>query len=270
MQVAIADREVYAYTAGEALRKNAPSIVFIHGAAMDHTIWTLFARFYAKAGYNVASLDLPGHGYSAGKPLTTIEAAAGCVLEVVEQMQLESVSFVGHSMGSLIALEAASQLAGTHSLVMIGSCFPMRVGKPLLHAAQNNEHASVDMISLFGHSFSSQLGCNPVAGVSVQNIVERLMEQAADDAMYTDLNACHQYENGLDAAAAVACPATLLLGERDMMTPPGAASDLLEKFPRGERVVLKDCGHMIMLERPEETHQALLRAVGYQSGRPVT
>jgi pimeloyl-ACP methyl ester carboxylesterase len=270
MKVSIAGSEVYAYTAGESLKPDAPSLVFIHGAAMDHTIWTLFARFYAKAGYNVASLDLPGHGYSSGEPLSTIESAAACVLEVVDQMKLQQVSFIGHSMGSLIALEAAAQRADTHSLAMLGSCFPMRVGKPLLSAAQQNDHASVDMISLFGHSLSSQLGCNPVAGVSVQNMVERLMEQAANDVMYTDLLACHEYENGEQAAAAVSAPATLILGERDLMTPPRAADSLLAAFEHGQRVVLKDCGHMIMLERPEETHRALLRAVGYQSGRPVT
>lgn len=264
MKVSTDAGQVYAYTAGEALREHAPSIVFIHGAAMDHTIWTLFARFYAKAGYNVASLDLPGHGYSGGQPLATIESAAACVLEVVDQMQLRSVAFVGHSMGSLIALEAAAQLPDTQSLAMLGSCFPMRVGEPLLTAAKNNQHASVDMISLFGHSFSSQLGCNPVAGISVQNMVERLMEHAGDDVMYTDLNACHVYQNGDAAAAAVSCPATLILGERDMMTPPRSAASLLQNFPNGDQILLPDCGHMIMLERPEQTHQALQRALGYQ------
>ncbi len=253
---------VYGYSGGDSHREGAANIVFLHGAAMDHTVWTLFSRYWAKAGYNVLALDLPGHGLSEGQPLTTIEQNADFVATVVDQLSMtQTLHLVGHSMGSLIALECAAKLPGAASLVMMGTAFPMAVSQPLLDAAQRNDHSSVDMISLFGHSFGSQIGGNPVAGISVQNFAERLMEQAGKGVMYTGLNACHLYQSGEQAAATVQCPVGLILGELDAMTPPRAAAAMFEQFPQATREVIADCGHMMMTEKPEATHHALCRII---------
>lgn len=266
MNVEMNGESIFVHTGGEPHQADAPAIVFIHGAAMDHTIWTLYARFYAKAGYNVAAIDLPGHGKSGGSLLLGIEEAADFVGRLIDHLQLQSVALVGHSLGSLIALEAAANHASVSRLVMLGTCVPMRVGKPLLDAARNNDHASVDMISLYGHSIKAQLGGNPVAGLHVQNLAERLMEQAADGVMFNDLNACNEYQTGEQAAAQVACPVTLIMGEKDLMTPPSGTRKLQELFARCDAIVLENCGHMMLSEQPEASHRALQRALGYQSG----
>ena len=52
------------------------SVLFIHGAGFDHTVWTLPARYFARQGRNVIAVDLPGRGLSGGEALTSIEAMA--------------------------------------------------------------------------------------------------------------------------------------------------------------------------------------------------
>jgi len=157
MKIEAAGAEVYVYTGGEAHKPDNEAIVFIHGAGMNHTVWTLLARYWAKAGYNVVALDLPGHGLTSGEPLASIEENAEFVNAVMTELKLtDSVTVVGHSMGSLVALETALRLKNTRRLAMLGTAVPMVVGDPLLDAARANEHAAIDMISLFGHSFGSQ------------------------------------------------------------------------------------------------------------------
>jgi len=258
MRIEYNDHEVYVYTGGEDHKPAQESVVFIHGAGMNHTVWTLLARYWAKAGYNVAAIDLPGHGLSGGSALTTIEKNAAFICGVIDQLQLtDNLNIVGHSMGSLVALEAASITKSTKCLAMLGTTIPMVVGAPLLDAARNNDHASVDMISLFGHSFGSQIGSNPVAGISAQILAERILESSADGVLFAALNACNEYKNGLQAAAKVSCPVGLILGELDQMTPRRNSAGLLNTFVDAREICLPDCGHMMMSEKPEATHRAL-------------
>lgn len=262
MKIIYDDREVYVYTGGEDHKPGRESVVFIHGSGMDHTVWTLFARYWAKAGYNVAVIDLPGHGLTRGKPAQSIEENAAFICGVLREMNLtESVNLVGHSMGSLVALEAAAALPATRCLAMLGTTVPMSVGTPLLDAAQKNDQAAVDMISLFGHSYGSQIGSNPVAGISAQLLAERILESAADGVLYTALNACNEYKNGLQTAETVSCPVGLILGEFDQMTPRKTAGKLLKAFPRAQEICIPDCGHMMMSEKPEATHHALRKII---------
>ncbi len=254
--------EVYFYTGGAEHKSGQDTMVFIHGAALDHTVWILFSRYWAKAGYNVVAIDLPGHGLTGGDVLQSIEQNAEFVVGFLDQLQLaESVCLVGHSMGSLVALDAAARLPGMKRLAMLGTSVPMGVGDVLLDAARDNDHSSVDIISLFGHSFGSQLGSNPVAGISAQNLGERVLENAADGVMFADLNACREYQAGLDAAAKVNCPVGVIVGEHDQMTPPKGVKKVLEVFPQAREICIPDCGHMMMSEKPEATHKALVEVI---------
>ncbi len=258
MIVDVDGQSTYVYTGGEEHRADAPAAVFIHGAAMDHTIWTLYSRYWAKAGFNVVAIDLPGHGLSQGQPLGSIEQNADFVKTLLDQLNLtKELHVVGHSMGSLIGLECAANIDGTVRLAMLGTAYPMKVGKPLMDAAMANQSESVDMITHFGHSFGSQLGGNPVAGIYVPNLSQRLMQQAGPGVMHSDLQACDNYRGAESSAARVKCKTGLILGQYDAMTPPAAAAALVELLADSTVFNIEDCGHMMMVEKPELTHRAL-------------
>src|SRR6185437_11043963 len=110
MEIVTPSGVLYASTGGKPFDPAQPSVVFLHGAGMDHTVWALQTRWFAHHGRNVLALDLPGHGRSAGPPLASIEAMAELVAETLAAARLGPAALIGHSMGALVAVEAAARL----------------------------------------------------------------------------------------------------------------------------------------------------------------
>jgi len=262
MRFTVDGQEVYAATGADAHQPGKPWITFIHGAGCDHTVWVLFARFFSRNGFNVLAPDLPGHGKSAGGPLITVEQMAQWLSRLLAAANIDSTVLVGHSLGSLVALEAAAREPQRYTqVVLLGTAVPMPVGEALLNAARERNHAAVDMIMQFGHAFGTQLGGNPVAGISVLNNNMRVLERGLPVNLYEDLNACHSYRDGIDAARTIKTPIMVVLGDQDRMTPPASAQALIAALPAPDVRRIPDCGHMLMSEQPEAVHVALVAAV---------
>lgn len=262
MEFTVNDQSVYVCDGGVAHQPEQPTLVFIHGAPLDHTFWSLNSRYFARNGWNVMAVDLPGHGKSSGAALASVEAMADWLAALLRVAGVEKAHVAGHSLGSLVTLDFCGRYPEMAARgVLLGTAFPMAVGQPLLDAAKANDHAAIDMVALFGHSMASQLGANPVAGMSVYNMAVRLMERAAPDVMYTDLNACNSYASGLDAAQQVQCPMRLIIAKYDLMTPPRATKELMAVLPDAQSTIIENSGHMMVSEAPEATHQALLWAL---------
>lgn len=264
MELQLDGSAVYLNTGGVEWKDDQPTLCFIHGASLDHSVWVLFSRYFARRGYNVVTPDLPGHGKSAGQLLPDIESMGEWVDGLLASVAKTPVALCGHSMGSLVALHAASVTPERYShLLMLGTSYPMAVGDALLNAARDNDQAAIDMVSIFGHAYSSRLGGNPVGGINVMHSATVLMAAAGPDVMYTGLNACNDYTGGDIAAKRISDSSirpTLVLGEEDMMTPPAATASLRTALA-AEVEILSRCGHMMMAEQPEQTLQAILRAL---------
>lgn len=264
MKITVNDTAIFVGQGSMPWKPDQPNLVLQHGAGMDRTVWVLLARYFSRHGFNVVCADLPGHGASEGQALDTIEAQAAHLWQLLDELQTHhglpdsQYIFGGHSMGALVALEAAGQRASAvQQLVLLGAGYPMPVGQALLDAAHENRQAAVDMIAVFGHSYGSQLGHNPVAGISVLNTSMALLEKARPGVLYTDLQACNNYKNGEAAAQALVHErCTLIAGEHDRMTP-AKGSRQLASLLKADLVTLGNCGHMMMGEQPESTLQAL-------------
>ena len=229
-----------------------------HGAANDHSVWALQSRYFAYHGWNALALDLPGHGASNGKPHAAVGAMADWISELLDELKLERVALVGHSMGSLAALETAARYPEKISkLVMVGTAVPMGVADTLLDAALANEHAAFDMVNIWGHTAAAQIGNNPLPGVWMAGDFLRLLEKSKRDVLGNDLKACNDYKDGIDAAAKVTCPALLLLGKQDLMTAPKMTKELTAALKDCRVVVLERAGHIPMAEEPDATLDAL-------------
>ncbi|PID63526.1 MAG: alpha/beta hydrolase [Gammaproteobacteria bacterium] len=256
-------------TKPDAEKAATPVLVLVHGAGMDHTVWLLLARYFARRGYNLVVPDLPGHGRSGGTPIDNIEGMANWLRELLEHLETEhglareKVILGGHSMGALVALEAAGQQpAALHQLLLFGACYPMPVGEPLLEAARADPQAAVDMITLFGHAYRSLLGHNPVAGVSLQNVARVLLGRAAPGVIHNDLAACNAYGGGEEAARNwQPGHSTVIAGDSDRMTPLRGCRALAELLDAEAFEVMAASGHMMMGEQPEDTLGAVKRAL---------
>src|ERR1043165_3806093 len=150
MQLSINGSESYIATGGKQFDASQPTIVLLHGAGFDHTTWALHSRWFAHHGYGVLAPDLPGHGRSSGTPLATIAEMADWTAALLDAAGAAKARLVGHSMGSLIALEtAARHPAKVSALGLIGTAAAMTVGPDLLKAAEADDHSAIDMIAIW-------------------------------------------------------------------------------------------------------------------------
>ena len=258
MQLTVNGINTFVATGGREFDTSLPAVVFLHGAGFDHTTWALHSRWFAHHGYGVLAPDLPGHGRSAGTALPTIADMADWTAALLDAAGVSKARLVGHSMGSLIALEtAARHPAKVSGLSLIGTAATMTVGPDLLKAAEANNHDAVDMVSIWGLGYQAELGGSLAPGLWMHSGAQRVLENCRPGVLFNDLSACNAYQNALAAAARIAVPTTLILGERDMMTPAKAGKALAAALPNSRTVVLPGAGHMMMVERPDELLAAL-------------
>ncbi|BDI04613.1 alpha/beta fold hydrolase [Sphaerotilus microaerophilus] len=272
---------VYAYTGGRAPQPDLPWLVFVHGALNDHCVWTYPARWFAHHGWNVLALDLPGHGRSPGPVLPDVEACATWLRRLLADQGIASASIVGHSMGSLIGLEAAALAAASSTapridrLVMVGTSVPMPVSDALLATSATDPLKAIDMVVAFAHARLAGEPGNPGPGTwhqgASRQLSRRILERAAGVAgcehnlFHHDFSLCNRYARGLEAADAVAAAGRtrshLLLARRDRMTLPKAAAEVGRRL--GAHTHLLDLpGHDLMQEDPEGLLRALREALG--------
>jgi len=258
MKLTVQGQSAYVYTGGKAFDPQQPVVLLIHGAQHDHSVWIMQSRWLAHHGFAVLVPDLPGHGRSEGPPRTDICSMAQWVLELLNVLGIEKAALAGHSMGSLISLEAAGLAPErVRGIGLIGTAFPMKVSSALLDAARSNEAAALDMINRFSHARLVHPPGTPGPGFSVfvQNL--RLMQRQAPGVLLNDFQACDAYADGLARAAALHCPALFVLGERDAMTPPKAARALIDACAQSSVSIVPQAGHALMSETPEAVRLAL-------------
>jgi pimeloyl-ACP methyl ester carboxylesterase len=258
MKLSVDGIETFIATGGKAFDPALPVIVLLHGAGFDHSSWALHSRWFAHHGHSVLVPDLPGHGRSSGSPLASIADMADWTAALLDAAGAAKARLLGHSMGSLIALEtAARHPEKVSALGLIGTAANMTVGPDLLKAAEANDRTAIDMVSIWGLGFQAGLGGSLAPGLWMHSGAQRVLETCRPGVLFSDLSACNAYQDALAAAARVAIPVTLVLGERDMMTPVKAGRALATALPNSRTVILRGAGHMMMAERPDELLMAL-------------
>jgi len=252
-------KQAFAYAAAHELDPSKPTVVFVHGAGLDHSWFGLQSRYFGYHGRNVLAVDLPGHGRSEGPPIPTVAEMADWISRVLRTLKIEKASVVGHSMGSLVALEfAARHPAQCERIALIAVGYPMKVAEPFLEAARNNDHAAFDMSTIWGHAAQVPFGANPNPGMWMYGDTLARLERLAPGVLYNDLKASNDYGAGAESAARVKCPVLFIVGRRDVMTPPRAAKVLEEKISGARIVEIGSSGHSLMAEAPDATLDALI------------
>jgi pimeloyl-ACP methyl ester carboxylesterase len=262
MELNVNGHKTYCYTGGRPFDAAQPTVVFIHGVLNDHSVWILQSRYLAHHGWNVLAVDLPGHCRSCGEAPASVEEAADFIAALLDAAGVERAALVGHSWGSLIALEAAARLQERVShLVLVGTAFPMKVSPALLDASLNEPMKALKLVNVFSRSTlapkPSALGPGTwVYGASMALGRRVLASNTKVNVFHRGFQACDRYANGEAAIAAIACPVLFVLGAQDQMTQPKAAQGLLataRSAGKTVQVARLDVGHHQMTEAPDET-----------------
>ena len=226
---------------------------------MDSTVWQLQTRYLAHHGLRAVAADLPGHGRSGGEPLPSIADMAGWVVRFTDAAALTPVHVVGHSMGTFVALELASRhAANVASVTLCATATGMPVHPELLGAAEHDLPRAAALMAAWGHARPAHTSANPTPGLWMIGGAMALVENGRPGVLATDFRACMAYERAEAAAAEVSCPATVVIGLGDKMTPPTSGRALAAALPSATVIELADTGHQMMTENPTEVKRAIL------------
>ena len=271
MYLTVNGHNTYCYTGGKPFNPAQPTVVFIHGVVNDHSVWILQSRSLANHGWNVLAVDLPGHCRSEGDAPASVEEAAAFTSALLDAAGVERAALVGHSWGSLIALEAASRLKERVShLVLVGTAYPMKVSPALLDASLSQPMKALEMINIFSRSTlappPSALGPGTwVYGASMALGRRVIASNPRVNVFHRGFKACDSYAHGEEAIAGITCPVLFLLGAQDQMTQPKAAQSLIAKAReagKAVQVVMLPVGHHQMTETPDATLFAIRDFLG--------
>lgn len=258
MKFLVQNQPCYAYTGSKAFDSAKPTILFLHGAANDHSVWQLQARHFAYHGFNAIAVDLPGHGKSMGAAKTSIGDLALWVHAFLDNATIASAALVGHSMGSLVAVETALRFpTRVGRLVLLGASLPMPVSDTLLNAAKDDPESAFDMVNVWGHGPHAKLGRSPVPGMSLLGTYKQLLRQSAPGVLYADLKACADYAPDPATLKGITCPTLICIGSRDQMTPPKAGKAAAASLGNARIRMLDHAGHATMTEAPDAVLAAL-------------
>ncbi len=262
MYLTVNDAKVFAGGDVRPFDAGKPSVVFVHGAGMDQTVWALQSRYFGYHGYNALAVNLPGHGRagnrSEGEPLASIDAIGDWLVHLMDAAGIERGLLVGHSMGALGVMACAARHEDRVArLALLGAAEAMPVHPALLKAAKNGEGLSQELVTAWGFGPSGHIGGNRTPGAWMMGSGLQLLAAAAEGLLYNDLAACNAFDRGTAYAEAVDCPTLILAGALDKMTPAKMGARLAGMMPWGDFIEISDCGHMMMIEKPDETLGAL-------------
>ncbi len=250
MRVDVSGSSAFVHTGGVEFDRSRPTVLLIHGAGQDHTHFRFVTRALAHRGLAVLALDLPGHGQSGGEPCGSIEAYGEGVLAVLDVLDVHGALLVGHSMGSLVAIQAAADAPDRAAgIVLTGTGDSMPVHPDLLKAAAARDPLAVELIGGWTHTGYARFGGHPQAGSWMRGVTERVLEREISS-LGSDLAACAAHETGVVAKGVVA-PVTIIVGSADAMTRPRRAYELAAVLPDVEVRDVAGVGHDVVVERPE-------------------
>ena len=203
MELVVNGNTTFAATGGKEFDAALPTVIFIHGASFDRTVWNLQTRYFAYHGFGVLAVDLPGHGRSKGAPLNTIDNFVNWLFTMMDAAGVSSAHVVGHSLGALIALEAAAKTPErVNGISLVGMAYPMPVGDPLMVPAEANDDVVTDRLVSWSFGQAAAQASNTVPGLWMTGIGTRVVERTDDGVLFADLTACNAYGDG-DAAPGI-------------------------------------------------------------------
>jgi len=227
--------------------KKKSTILLIHGSGLNHIVWSLHEQFYASQGFNVLSVDLPGHGNSEGPSLKSIEKISDWIKSLMLKINIEKIIIVGHSQGGLVGIDFASRYSELiEKIVLVANSYKMPVNQDLIDFAEAGDEKAVLLMMKWGYEGSKAfIGGNPV---------KKIVNSARDirEVLAVDLNACNNYKNGENAIKKINCPTLCILGDLDKMVPVKVGLKMSEQITNSETKIISDCGHMIIFEKAFE------------------
>jgi len=232
----------------DGFSEDRKSLVFVHGSGCDHTLWE---NQYQELGgdYNIAAVDLPGHGQSEGKGEQEVGLYVEWVKKIVEGLELQRPVIIGHSLGAAIGLTFAIKYGEVLSgIIPVGGGVKMPVNEMILDGIRNNTSSTLSLVAKFSVIKENREKFLP-------SLIEDMLK-VSPDVIYGDFLSCDRLDI-TDQISHIKVPTLLICGEEDKMTPPELSEFMKDQIEGAELAVIKDAGHFVMWENVKAFNKAL-------------
>ena len=238
---------MFVSTGGMDFDEEKSSILLMHGSGLTHIVWSLHEQFYASQGFNILSVDLPGHGNSEGPSLKSIEEISDWVKSLMNVLDIKKIIIIGHSQGCLVGIDFASRYPNLiNDLILVAGSYKMPVNQDLIDYAEAGDEKVILLMMKWGYEGSKAfIGGNPVK--KIINSSREIREVLA-----VDLNACNNYKSGKESLEKINCPTLCIFGDLDKMVPLEVGNKMASMIKNSEKKVINNCGHMIIFEKAFE------------------
>ena len=238
---------MFVSTGGIDFDEEKSSILLMHGSGLTHIVWSLHEQFYASQGFNILSVDLPGHGNSEGPSLKSIEEISDWVKSLMNVLDIKKIIIIGHSQGCLVGIDFASRYPNLiNDLVLVAGSYKMPVNQDLIDYAEAGDEKVILLMMKWGYEGSKAfIGGNPVK--KIINSSREIREVLA-----VDLNACNNYKSGKESLEKINCPTLCIFGDLDKMVPLEVGNKMASMIKNSEKKIINNCGHMIIFEKAFE------------------
>jgi pimeloyl-ACP methyl ester carboxylesterase len=244
----VGELKMACWTSGPEWLSAKKTLVFVHGSGGDHTVW-IHQYSQLKDAYNIAALDLPGHGRSEGRWEKDVAVYAAWVRQILEALAIDKPVLIGHSLGAAISLRYAltygDKLAG---IVPVGGGAAMPVNPLILDGLKTDPATVIALAAKFSLAKSNR--------DRFSEILINSMSAADPDMLYSDFLACSKHDV-TEMVSRIRVPTLVICGDEDKMTPPEMSRYLKDHIPGAQMALIKNAGHFVMLENAEAFNETL-------------
>lgn len=258
--------------------KGATTLLFIHGLATYSQTWALNIA-YLKDYYRCIAIDLPGNGHSDGGDYPYgINFFSGCIYDFMQQMKLQNVVLVGHSMGGQAALNLAINHPTASKKMVLCAPAGFETYTSMERTMFKSGIQFIDFFSTDENNLRSTIQNSfynyPQKMEGMVKELVALMKTQSSSRYKKMMEACiHSMmdEPVYDGLKTIQQPVLVLFGEQDALIPnklihPMSTKALAEKavktMPDARLKMIPKCGHFLQLEQPEITNNYIRAFVG--------
>jgi pimeloyl-ACP methyl ester carboxylesterase len=240
--------KIACWMSSENFSQEKKTLFFVHGSGGDHRIWTeQYTRL--KHEFNIAAIDLPGHGLSEGPGEQDVLRYVEQVKEFIGVIALEKPVLIGHSLGAAISLVFAIKYGDMLSAIApVGGGARMPVNAMILEGLKKDPASVIALAAKFSITKENRERLS-------QTVIEGL-SRANPNTLYGDLLACDRLDVQNEIAG-IRKPTLVMCGAEDKMTPPALSQFLRDNIPGAQLSLIENAGHMVMLENAEAFNAAL-------------
>lgn len=274
-------------------RGTGPAVVLVHGVTLNVATWAPQLRSLGET-HRVIAIDQRGHGQSVVTPQGdgehplqdadySLERMAADLVAVLAALDVADALVVGHSMGGMVSLLAALRHRAEVARRVRGLLLVATSAGPLVPAALRPAAVALNEGAVGGLRRAERYGgllsyqgvggwiarlCFGVAPDPADVVLTQMMIAAMQPAIFARILGPLMAFDVHHELGALDLPAHVVVGSRDLLTPPPTARAIARAIPGASLTVLEGCGHMVMLERAAELDALCERFTATPRGSP--